>query len=56
MEEAIRLREKILRLQESLLEHRRQLFALQQSCSHEFQETPLVRTCVKCLLTESLYY
>lgn len=56
MEEAARLREEILRLQEAIREHRRQLLMLQQSCAHKFKEDRLARTCVKCLLTESLYY
>lgn len=56
MEEALRLREEIARLREEVQEHQRQLLALQKSCTHQFQESPLARTCVKCLLTESLYY
>ncbi|WP_169791940.1 hypothetical protein [Brevibacillus choshinensis] len=56
MDEAIRLREEIRRLQESIQEHHHQLLSLQQSCAHQFQESTLARTCVKCLFTESLYY
>ncbi|QRG65560.1 hypothetical protein [Brevibacillus choshinensis] len=56
MEEAFRLREEIARLQEAIQEHQRQLLDLQKSCTHQFQESSLARTCVKCSLTESLYY
>ncbi len=33
-----------------------QLSYLQQNCQHVFNETDLMRRCVKCHYTESLYY
>ncbi|WP_411501765.1 hypothetical protein [Brevibacillus centrosporus] len=56
MDQAILLRDEIQRLQELTREYQRKLLALQKNCAHQFQETALSRTCVKCLLTESLYY
>lgn len=56
MEEASRLREKISRLEAELEQFKQQLLLIQQDCSHVYIETPLTRTCSKCLQTESLYY
>lgn len=56
MEEARLLKEEIARLEAAIAECQARLMALQKACSHAFVETPLSRQCVKCLLTESLYY
>ncbi|WP_409174464.1 hypothetical protein [Brevibacillus fortis] len=56
MEEASRLREEISRLEAELEQSKQQLRMIQQDCSHFYIETPLTRTCSKCLQTESLYY
>lgn len=56
MKEALRLRAEIARLEVELERLKRQLHLLQNECEHEFIETPLARTCTKCLQTESLYY
>ncbi|WP_198159917.1 hypothetical protein [Brevibacillus parabrevis] len=56
MNEALRLRAEIARLEVDLESLKRQLFHLQKQCAHEFVETSLARTCSKCLQTESLYY
>ncbi|WP_400162825.1 hypothetical protein ACAF76_005120 [Brevibacillus sp. TJ4] len=56
MEEAMFIQKEIERLQAAMDEYKRRLAALQQACDHQFDESPLSRTCVKCLLSESLYY
>lgn len=56
MNEALRIREEITRLEAAIADCQKQLSVLQKTCDHHFTETPLVRTCVNCLLTESLYY
>lgn len=56
MDEARRIREEIARLEAALADCQKRLFLLQKTCHHQFNETALNRTCVKCLLTESLYY
>ncbi|MFS0552974.1 hypothetical protein [Brevibacillus sp. 179-C9.3 HS] len=56
MEEASRLRERIMRLEAELEQSKQQLRLIQQNCTHVYIETPLTRTCAKCLQTESLYY
>lgn len=56
MSESSQLREEIIRLQSELEKRLKQLSQLQKHCQHDFQETPLTRTCTKCSLTESLYY
>ncbi|WP_289136561.1 hypothetical protein [uncultured Brevibacillus sp.] len=56
MSESSRLREEIIRLQSELEKRQKQLSQLQKHCAHDFQETSLTRTCIKCSLTESLYY
>lgn len=56
MEEASRLREKIIRLEAELEQSKQQLWLIQQNCRHVYIDTPLSRTCSKCLQTESLYY
>ncbi|USG67478.1 hypothetical protein NDK47_09460 [Brevibacillus ruminantium] len=50
------IRTEIMRLETALAELRQQLAEMQKACPHEFQETPLSRTCRKCSWTESLYY
>lgn len=56
MEEANRLREKIIQLEAELAQSKQQLQLIQLHCNHLFIESPLERTCSKCLQTESLYY
>ncbi|MGN7470298.1 hypothetical protein [Brevibacillus sp. SAFN-007a] len=56
MNEALQLRAEIARLEADLEQRKRELRLLQKECEHEFVETPLARTCAKCLQTESLYY
>lgn len=56
MNEAMKLREEILRLEAAIADCQKRLADLQQSCDHQYTETALIRTCLKCLRTESLYY
>jgi hypothetical protein len=56
MEEALFLVKEIERLQAAMEDCQKRLSALQKACDHQFAETVLARTCVKCLLSESLYY
>ncbi|GED24399.1 hypothetical protein BAG01nite_05010 [Brevibacillus agri] len=56
MNDVLQLRKEIARLEVDLERLKRQLAHLQKACAHEFVETPLARTCAKCLQTESLYY
>ncbi|QQE75806.1 hypothetical protein KDJ56_07700 [Brevibacillus composti] len=55
-QDPILLRREMIRLESALAKLREQLSEIQKHCSHEFEETPLSRTCQKCLWTESLYY
>lgn len=56
MEEERLIKEEIERLTEAIANCQKRLSELQQACDHQFVETPLARHCVKCLLSESLYY
>ncbi|TXL66831.1 hypothetical protein FHP05_05525 [Cerasibacillus terrae] len=50
------IKKEIRNLQEKMNHLEEQLSYLQQNCQHVFNETDLMRRCVKCHYTESLYY
>ncbi|ANB60430.1 coiled-coil domain-containing protein [Anoxybacteroides amylolyticum] len=50
------LKEEISHLKARIAQLEQQLADIQAKCQHIFSETPIMRKCVKCGYTESMYY
>lgn len=50
------LKAEISRLKGRIAQLEQQLAGIQEKCQHTFFETPIMRKCVKCGYTESVYY
>ncbi|MBB5324952.1 uncharacterized protein (UPF0335 family) [Anoxybacillus tepidamans] len=55
-EDVATLKQEVIRLKERIAQLEQQIAEIQQKCRHVFFETPVMRKCVKCHYTESLYY
>ncbi|MCL6587589.1 MAG: hypothetical protein K6T72_13960 [Anoxybacillus sp.] len=50
------LKEEIAQLKGRIAQLEQQIADIQEKCQHAFYETPIMRKCVKCGYTESMYY
>ncbi|WP_134701527.1 hypothetical protein [Ammoniphilus sp. YIM 78166] len=53
---AIQLIQQIKDMEETLLHLKRELAKLQQNCIHDDRSNLLMKTCQRCLQSESIYY